>query len=321
MPLTLKVDPWNPAYESALQLDEPAGPPETVDTHVETGDWSTPRPVAAQPRPQTIVFIDGIQRIDIRVIGDNSGQVVYGAFSSLAVGAVIVTDRRAEINAGMPERILALTDGARSDPVDIRAGRLTLRYHSQSTSVSGLQGVSEALRAGRQAAETRLGERMADAGYPLVVVDGPLGFWPTRHSSVVGLVKTIHKQYLPPPEADLLRHLGPGERTPLFRIERDRPAYSWYLRLSPRRAIEHPWAGLVRLEALEFVGRDTAIQLADLTAAHLPAFASVQRWDPRAPQNLYPVAALEHDLRRRLGDPDFIRRSIEAHLYRQEVAA
>jgi len=320
MPLTLKIDPWNPAYESAIQLDELAGQPETVDTSVETDDWSAPPAAAPESRPETIVFIDGVQRVDVRVIGDESGRIVYGAFSSLAVGAVLVTGRLAELSAGMPERILALTDGAHSDPVNIRAGRLTLRYEAQSTSISGLPGVHEALRAGRQAAETRLGERMADAGYPLVVVDGPLGFWPTRHSSVVGLVKTIHKQYLAPPQLDLLVRLSRGERTPLFRIERDRSAYSWYLRLSPRRPIEHPWAGLVRLEALEFVGKETAIRLADLTAGLLPGFASSPIRDPRAPQNLYPVGALEDHLRRRLGDQELIRRSIEAHLF-QEVAA
>jgi len=90
MPLTLKIDPWNPAYESALQLDELAGPPETVDATVETSDWSAPPAAVPEPRPETIVFIDGVQRIDIRVIGDNSGQIVYGAFSSLAVGAVLI---------------------------------------------------------------------------------------------------------------------------------------------------------------------------------------------------------------------------------------
>ena len=320
MPLTLKIDPWNPAYESALQLDELAGQPETVNALVETEDWSSAPAIAPEPRPETIVFIDGVQRVDIRVIGDDAGRIVYGAFSSLAVGAVLVSGRRAEVSAGMPERILALTDGARSVPVDIRAGRLTLRYQSQSTSVSGVPGVNEALRAGRQAAETRLGEHMADAGYPLVVVDGPLGFWPTRHSTVVGLVKTIHKQYLAPPQLDLLARLGPGERTPLFRIERDRSAYSWYLRLSPRRPIEHPWAGLVRLEVLEFVGVDTAVRLANLTAGLMPDFASSPIRDPRAPQNLYPVGALEEHLRRRMGDQELIRRSIETHLLR-EVAA
>jgi hypothetical protein len=221
----------------------------------------------------------------------------------------------------MPERVLALTGGASSEAVDVRCGRLTLRFQVQSTAVSTLAGVHEAIRSARQASETRLGERLADGGYPLVVVDGPLGFWPTRHSSVVGLVKTMHKQYLAGSQADLLSRLQPGTRTPLFRIQRDRPAYSWYLRLAPRRLIEHPWAGIVRLEALEFIGTPAAIKLADLTSQHLPAFASSPIRDPRAPQNLYPIGALEDRLRRQLGDSEFIRRSIEQYFHRTGVAA
>ena len=34
--------------------------------------------------------------------------------------------------------------------------------------------------------------------------------------------------------------------------------------------------------------------------------------DPRAPQNLYPIAGLERELRRRLGDPALLYRSLRA---------
>ena len=42
----------------------------------------------------------------------------------------------------------------------------------------------------------------------------------------------------------------------------------------------------------------------------LPRFASEPHKDPRAPQNLYPIAGLEHALRRRLGDPLLLERSL-----------
>jgi hypothetical protein len=321
MPLTLKIDPWNPAYESALQLDELAdSAPVEVDPFVETKDWSVPAATAVWPRPEAIAFIDGVQRVDSRVIGDEDGRLIYGAFSSLAVGAVISRPTGASVSPGFPERILALTGGASFAPVDVICGRLVLRFQPQSTTVATIAGVNEALSSARQAAETRFGERLADEGYPLVVVDGPIGFWPARHTSVVGLIKTIHKQYLSAPQSDLLAGLSPGERTPIFRIGRDRPALSWYLRLGPRRPIEHSWAGIVRLEAMEFVGVEAVVRLADLTARHLPDFASSRIRDARAPQNIYPIGALEDRLRRQLGDAEFIRRSIEAHLF-QEVAA
>jgi hypothetical protein len=49
---------------------------------------------------------------------------------------------------------------------------------------------------------------------------------------------------------------------------------------------------------------------------NLPRFASRPEHDPRAPQNLLPVGALEKRLRHELGDQAFIRRAIEDQLAR-----
>ena len=46
----------------------------------------------------------------------------------------------------------------------------------------------------------------------------------------------------------------------------------------------------------------SVVVLFDLVAATLPRFASEAHKDPRAPQNLYPIAGLEHRLRHLLGD-------------------
>jgi hypothetical protein len=53
-----------------------------------------------------------------------------------------------------------------------------------------------------------------------------------------------------------------------------------------------------------------ARQLADETATRLPAFVPSRARDPRAPQNLLPIGALEQHLRHRLGDARLIRRKI-----------
>jgi hypothetical protein len=53
----------------------------------------------------------------------------------------------------------------------------------------------------------------------------------------------------------------------------------------------------------------------------LPVFASQPGRDPRAPQNLYPVGALETQLRHRLGDAQLVRRAIEAHLLEETTHA
>jgi hypothetical protein len=62
------------------------------------------------------------------------------------------------------------------------------------------------------------------------------------------------------------------------------------------------------------IGIERAVSLADLTTQHLPRFASSPIWDSRAPQNLYPFAALEQRLRHELGDHNWIRRAIESHI-------
>jgi uncharacterized protein len=73
----------------------------------------------------------------------------------------------------------------------------------------------------------------------------------------------------------------------------------------------------VRLEVSDAVGGEEARRLADATAAVLPAFAPSRSRDPRAPQNLLPIGALEAQLRRRLGDARLIRRRIASLLARE----
>ena len=52
--------------------------------------------------------------------------------------------------------------------------------------------------------------------------------------------------------------------------------------------------------------------IADTTCVVLPRFASEPHKDSRAPQNLYPIAGLERELRRRLGDPRLLYRALRA---------
>ncbi|MCI0885746.1 MAG: hypothetical protein J4N92_06110, partial [Chloroflexi bacterium] len=107
MPLTLRLDPWTPTYESALQIDEDeTGPQPDVDPFVETDDWRAREPQFVE-RPATIAFVDGVQRVEMRVIGDRDGKTVYGAFASVAVGAVFTRQGGSEVAAETPLRILA----------------------------------------------------------------------------------------------------------------------------------------------------------------------------------------------------------------------
>ena len=50
--------------------------------------------------------------------------------------------------------------------------------------------------------------------------------------------------------------------------------------------------------------------IADRTAALLPMVASQPHVDPRAPQNLVPIGALEKELRHRMGDRGIVYRAL-----------
>jgi uncharacterized protein len=84
--------------------------------------------------------------------------------------------------------------------------------------------------------------------------------------------------------------------------------YAWYLRLPGPAG--SPWAGIVRAECSADLDPAAAIQLAHLSTATLPRFASAAYKDPRAPQNLMPIAGLERRLRAMLGDARLLQRAL-----------
>ena len=159
-------------------------------------------------------------------------------------------------------------------------------------------------------AELAAAEAACAAGdVDLVVLDGPLRG--RQHlSGAVGYVKTHHVTYLPPertrwsagsPPASAARSSPSG--TTWSRI-------SWYFRL-PGAPAGLPGQGIVRGEcpvAMTVARRRWT--RADMVTAGLPRFASAAHKDGRAPQNLYPIAGLERELRHRLGDPQLLYRAL-----------
>jgi hypothetical protein len=159
-------------------------------------------------------------------------------------------------------------------------------------------------------AEGKLSESIAQAG-TFVIADGPIN--DLSATEKVGYVKTHRTTYLSKERSRLIGKLGAGERTPLFLIGAGGayPRYSWYLRLAII-AGGHSWTGVVRAEVSSHLGIERAVAVADRATAILPLVASAPHIDPRAPQNLVPIGALERELRRRLGDAGFIHRSLRA---------
>ncbi|HWS94011.1 MAG TPA: hypothetical protein VN306_16435, partial [Mycobacterium sp.] len=148
----------------------------------------------------------------------------------------------------------------------------------------------------------------------LLVVDGPLR-GRAHLSRTIGYVKTHHAQYLPAPLNAVVASLTTGERTPVFVIGTGWERYSWYLRLPCAPA--GPWAGIVRVEAAPTLDLHEVVRLADASQNLLGRFASVEYKDARAPQNLVPIAGLEKELRRRLGDASLLYREIRTAAVRQ----
>jgi hypothetical protein len=125
---------------------------------------------------------------------------------------------------------------------------------------------------------------------------------------VVGYIKTHHVSYLPPELDQVVARLECGERTPVFLIGGKWSKHSWYLRLPCDKG--HSWTGVVRCEITGDVEVSDVIATADLVTATLPRYASQSHKDPRAPQNLHPIAGLERELRRRLGDLNLLYRGL-----------
>jgi hypothetical protein len=124
----------------------------------------------------------------------------------------------------------------------------------------------------------------------------------------IGYVKTQQKQYLSAQLTLVVTSLRAGQRTPVFKLGTVWGGWSWYLRLPGTSGA--PWAGIVRIECSPDLTAEQAIELAELSGATLPRFASAAYKDPRAPQNLVPIAGLERRLRGLLGDARVLHRAL-----------
>lgn len=319
MPDTLRIDPWTPEYESAIQFDE--DPEESpANTAIESDRWEAKRP-AATPRPERALFIDGVRRIDIGLIDERDDKLVFGLLGSYAAGVAECAPGRGSVSESRVQRRVVLGAGIRHDAIDIDAGSAVLRYEGHGAPENNRRQVANEIQVLMRKLEGDLARSLANPDDP-TFVDGPLTYLLPLEEPIVGYVKTHSRHYVGDAEMRVVASLEAGCRSPVFQFgEGANSRYSWYMRLAAVRGIEHSLAGIVRLEVSTSVGTDTAVQLADLSASLLPSFATTPGWDARAPQNLFPIAALEQQLRHLLGDAEWVRRKIEEHFHREAVAA
>lgn len=286
------VEVADPSYGPGM--DPAEGDTAAVDTSVEGIAWAPVRPAAPPDGP--IAFIDGVQQIEAWLTVSVPGEPGVRAGLACAVAAGVVEaapGARARVTATRVQR-LVMAAGDRAlmlPPVGGFAWDSRTEAGAESTALQRRVG------AARQELEHGLAEAHATPDR-LVVLDGRLSFLRDTPGPVMGAIKSHHRMYLQPAEAGVVTALAVGERTPLFAIGADR--LSWYQRLPVADA--RGWAGILRGEVARGHGTARARALADRATAALPRFAGRPHRDPRAPQNLAPIAGLEEHLRRRLGD-------------------
>jgi len=310
------VEAWSPEYGASVEAQNLPQSEETVTTGVETTQWV---PISPRPSPwPPAAFLDGVHRVDARITIESGAGLTGGLLASVGVGSVIVAGyagqtheaprERAQFGASLVSRAAIVGNGEQAAMPPISPA---VSYADRSVGGETINDLMQSLQALRQEQELEMARRLASEGY-LVIADGPL-LGRREPELIVGLIKSHQKTYLGPDLEPVIGELRAGQRTPVFHFGQIRPRYSWYLRLADAPG-QHRWSGIVRCECSATLSLDQAVQLAELTAAHLPRFASKGFWDTRAPQNLVPIATLERRLWHLMGDREMLYRQIRSAL-------
>ncbi|MFE9803021.1 hypothetical protein ACFYP6_29870 [Streptomyces goshikiensis] len=340
-PMRFHVDGWDPTYGSSVEnaegLDNAVGDSTAKvipDVETVTADWKPISP-SYGPAPGAVLFVDGVRRVEARIWieqpppADRPAPVAASSHYSSANAADATMALCASYAAGtvcccpgygahllMVESRRGLFTTA-PNAVDVPTPAGTYRAHVTADDMeenlavllsSALQGSLRDLEVlVATNARTALDGHGVAGGSDLLVVDGPLR-GRTHLPRALGFIKSHRTAYLPPDLHAMVAHLAPGERTPVFLMGTSWDRHAWYLRLPCTPG--PPWAGVVRLECAADVPREEAVALAELSQRVLPRYAGCEYKDPRAPQNLVPVAGLERELRRRLGNSSLLARAL-----------
>lgn len=308
-----RVESWDPGYGAST--DEQPRQSKLVpvlDLETVPERWRPLGPASGAPTWSSVAFVDGVRRIDAigwsREGSNVDGTPSMGLFASYAAGAVCCRPGHAELLDAEIHRGL-FTAATDAGDVETAAGRYTWqRVPLAPAGPPPAQQLSQAVQRGMRAAELSVSQRVRAGLDPggLLVVDGPLHDQ-LRMPRTLGYAKTHSTNYLPAELNKVVGSLAAGQRTPVFGLG-DR--LSWYLKLPGGSGAS--WAGVVRVECWAETPVGEAVDLAAGSQVMLGRFASVEYKDARAPQNLYPIAGLERELRRRLGDQRLLSRAIRS---------
>lgn len=322
------VDAWDPGYGSSTSdagLSDSSRPVD-ADCEVDQEKWTAIDPSHEAATPEAVTFVDGVRRMDARVWLEQghagSANTIHelGICASVAAGSVRCTSTEATIETVLVERGLhttaKLADSIKVFPELGELGTYELRQldvgdspesEDEPAAIAQDEMIYLSVHNHMSDLEHRLAKQLTEPG--LVVFDGPLGRRDAPNGA--GYIKTQHVQYLPPSLQSVVASLAPGQRTPVFQIGGAWANWSWYMKLPVAGATnDHAMAGIVRIELPGLGDVSCAAERADMITRAIPRFASEPYKDARAPQNLYPIAGLERELRRRLGDNRLIDRAL-----------
>ncbi len=303
--MALFVEDWGATYGPAYLVTPDDAGSASAELVEDGRDFIAHDGVPPVPGDGAVAFVDGVRRGEASLWQeDATGGSGRGVAGGHACGAVIADGAGAAFGESRVHRMIIWGSGLVGGLPAIRGGWC---WAVASIADSNPDAPLKELQIRMRQEEGRLAEDLCAAGY-LTVVDGPLNFVRSRDLPVVGYVKTHHRALLDPEHHRLIPTLGPGQRSSLFRLGQDR--YSAYLRLAPVAATSSPWSGIVRIEVPQSAGLAAAISTADRIAGSIPRFAGVAHRDPRAPQNLQPIGALERYLRHRLGSAALATRAV-----------
>lgn len=292
----LYVEEWQAHYGTPLQIDGDDAA-EGAGVVVEEHDGFAITPASSKP-PKQLAFVDGARRGDafLYLEDTETGALAHGVAGAHACGAVLCEGGHLRCEHIEVDRLVIWGSGR---VAQLPAGPAGYGWRGVSIADSDHDAPLRELQHRMRQAEGDLAERLAKEGWA-VICDGPLNYVRSSDLPVCGFVKTHHRPLLPPEDRARIGELGRAQRTPIFSIS-DR--YSCYVRLVDRGSGHGPWHGVARLEVPQSIGIEEAQRVADVMTATLPRFAGVAHIDPRAPQNLQPIGALEMQLRHRLGHP------------------
>jgi uncharacterized protein len=340
VPVRLKLEPWPPDYgTSAFDVAGNERLPDwrDINLYLELPAWRPLQPTPGRvPDFDKLYFSDGRRRSEQMVFAEGLVDGVYkslpGLLGTVAVG-LAESERSGSaacrISATRVLRVLILAGGHAMPDVQIKASDNQLgALHYRASSIEHADNRENALEMRlqslmRQEEASLAASLSAFVGEQLLIIDGPLPLLPLAVPAL-GYIKTLHDLWIPPQEQRTLFALQAGQRTPLFLIDDRKPRWSWFLRLSTGEDWFQGLAGVVRLEYRADTGSTAATQnsqaeavrVADWSCSALPRYAAASFRDPRAPQQLMPVAFLEAELGRRMGNLAIIRRRIRAHFQR-----